>query len=238
MPNPYFQFKQFTIYHDLCAMKVGVDGVLLGAWAPLQGDEKQILDVGCGSGLITLFISQRSKASITGIDIDKQAVMQSLINIDASLWTERINIYESSLQDFKPAADSTYDLIVSNPPYFVNSLKTPDQARNLARHADSLSTEDLLTHANRLLNNKGRICLILPLSESMHCVKCAEKINLYCQRRVVVYPKPGKPAKRVLLELSKVKGSLEESELFIETESRHSYSPEFTALLKDFYLKL
>lgn len=238
MPNPYFKFKQFTVYHDLCAMKVGVDGVLLGVWAPLQGDEKQILDVGCGSGLITLLISQRSKAYITGIDIDKYAVMQSLINIDASLWTERIHIFESSLQGFQPDNEGTFDLIVSNPPYFVNSLKTPDESRNLARHADSLSIDDLLTHANRLLNNKGRICLILPLSEIVHCVKCAEKLNLFCRRKVVVYPKPGKQAKRVLLELSKVKGSMEESELLIETESRHTYSPEFTALVKDFYLKL
>ncbi len=237
MPNPYFSFKQFTVFHGKCAMKVGIDGVLLGAWSSVE-QASTILDVGTGSGLIALMLAQRSNAQIDAIDIDTNAIIQAKENCANSLWDGRILLYENSLQQFLETCTTKYDLIVSNPPYFVNSLKAPDETRATARHTDTLSHESLLSTAKQLLKETGRICLILPVNEGLQCVDFANNINLYCRKKVVVYPKPNANPKRLLLEFSLIPCSTIESELTIESNERHHYSPEFTLLAKDYYLKL
>lgn len=238
MPNPYFQFKQFTVYHDLCAMKVGIDGVLLGAWAPVDCSTERVLDIGTGSGLIALMLAQRSNAIIDAVDLDVGAVRQAEINVAASDWNSRIMVHHQSLQDFADKFKPVYDLIVSNPPYFRSSLKAPDEARNRARHADTLTHEELLKYASGLLKTTGRICVILPVTEGLQCIKSAEKFNLYCYQCVYVYPKPDSEAKRVLLEFGFTTRQTQLSSIEIETAERHQYSAAFTALAKDFYLKL
>lgn len=238
MSNPYFQFKQFTVYHDLCAMKVGIDGVLLGAWTPVDSSVNRILDVGTGSGLIALMLAQRSNATIDAIDLDEGAVRQAEINVSASDWNNRIRVHRQSLQRFAERQTKVYDLIVSNPPFFISSLKAPDEARAIARHADTLTHEELLKYASGLLKTTGRMCVILPVTEGLRCVESTRKFGLYCYQCVYVYPKPKSEPKRVLLEFGFTARETQLSSIEIETAERHQYSAAFTALAKDFYLKL
>lgn len=239
MSNPYFQFKQFTVYHDLCAMKVGIDGVLLGAWSPVDKDSHHILDVGTGSGLIALMLAQRAgSAQVDAIDIEEGAVTQAQLNFDHSPWSERVGVQNISLQDFAPICKKKYDLIVSNPPYFANSLKAPDPTRSKARHTDTISHQELLFHATGILKKTGRICLILPVTEGLQCVKYAASFSLFCYQCIYVHPKPGVEAKRILLEFGFSEKETFISHLEIETLQRHCYSEAFTLLAKDFYLKL
>jgi tRNA1Val (adenine37-N6)-methyltransferase len=237
MPNPFFSFKQFTVYHHRCAMKVGIDGVLLGAWADVNCANK-VLDIGTGSGLIALMLAQRANAQITAIDIEPNAILQTEENIKNSPWKDKIRAKEISIQQFAAGTHEKFDLIVSNPPYFVNSLKNNSADKTTARHTDSLTHEELMTGAKKMLAENGRICLILPVNEGIKCVQFAESIGLHCHKIVYVHPKPAVEAKRVLLQFGFAPTTTEVSELEIETDERHQYSEEFTALAKDFYLKL
>lgn len=238
MGNPYFQFKQFTVFHDLCAMKVGIDGVLLGAWA--NTDEcRNVLDIGTGSGLIALMLAQRNpQARIEAIDLEENAIRQAEINFAASPWKERLTARHISLQEFAQTPTTRYELIVSNPPFFVNSLKAPAQERTHARHTDSLTHEELISNAQSLLAPQGRLCIILPVNEGEHCMDFAAHKGLHCTKRVDVYPKPGVPPKRLLLEFRSVECRTECSTLTIETDTWQQYTDEFIALARDFYLKL
>ena len=237
MANPYFSFKQFTVFQNQCAMKVGIDGVLLGAWANI-GNVDTILDIGTGTGLIALMIAQRSGAQIEAIDIDADAVMQANENNQNSPWSSRIHVSEVELQRYVLKTENRYDLIVSNPPYFVNSTKAPVENRNTARHTDTLTHKELLDNALILLKPTGRICVILPVNEGLLSVEYAASIGLHCTKQVVVFPKPGAVPKRLLLEFSPQFAECVNSEIVIESDVRHQYSPEFTALVKDYYLKL
>jgi len=237
MANTYFSFKQFTVHQHLCAMKVGIDGVLLGAWASTENCSR-ILDIGSGTGLIALMLAQRSNSKIMAIDIEPNAIAQTKENIKISPWADRISALETSLQNFSIPVIQAYDLIVSNPPYFVNSLKAPEQTRTIARHTDSLTHNELLVHAKRLLAENGKICIILPVNEGLNCVKFASSIGLFCSKKVEVFPKPDKPLKRLLLEFILNEVETESSKIVIETTERHQYSVEFTKLVRDFYLHL
>lgn len=237
MGQDFFRFKQFTVYHNLCAMKVGIDGVLLGAWADVSS-AGSVLDIGTGSGLIALMLAQRSEALIHAIDIDEGAVMQSRLNFSRSPWPARLSVGQVSVQIFSETSDKRFDLIVSNPPFFVNALKTPDKQRTTARHTETLTHEELLRSAQKLLNKTGRICLILPVEEGIKCIKFAQTLGLQCNRLVSVFPKPGTQVKRLLIELSYQTSTCIESSLTVESDVRHSYSAEFTALARNFYLKL
>lgn len=236
MPNPYFQFKQFTIYQDRCAMKVGTDGVLLGAWAPCA-QAQRILDVGAGTGLVSLMMAQRSSAQIDAVELDAATAEQAKENVSSSPFKERIRVYASSFQDYVSSCQVRYDLIVSNPPFFHNSLKPPKDARSAARHTDSLPFEDLILGAMSLLTDGGQLVLILPITEGELFISRAQTLGLYCIHKTEVYPKPKIPAKRLLLILSKQASACVNSELTIETEHRHQYSDEFKALTTDFYLE-
>lgn len=218
-------------------MKVGIDGVLLGAWAEVD-HASSILDIGTGSGLIALMLAQRSPAHITAIDIEPNAVIQACENVENSQWNDRIIVKQVALQDFATVGSDKFDLIVSNPPYFVDSLKNPDQNRSMARHADTLTHADLLQNAKKMLSPSGKICVILPVNEGVLCKKLAEELGLHCHKMVYVHPKPDAEAKRLLLAFGVEKVELQTSRLEIETAERHQYSPEFSALAKDFYLKL
>lgn len=218
-------------------MKVGVDGVLLGAWTPIE-NASEILDVGIGSGLISLMLAQRSKADIIGIDIDNEAACQARENISHSPWSDRINAIETSFQEFAKSTTKRFDLIVSNPPYFINSTKSLNDTSAMARHTDLLTHQELMENAKKLLHPDGRICIILPINEGLQCVNFAENIYLFCTKKVTIFPKPTAQAKRLLLEFSKIKSDKIESEILIETDKRHQYSPQFTALAKNFYLNL
>lgn len=218
-------------------MKVGVDGVTLGAWADVSKTHN-ILDIGTGSGLIALMLAQRSNALIDAIDIDSNAVIQASENVRKSPWANRINVSQTSFQDYSAAATKKYDLIVSNPPFFNDSLKNPDEYRSIARHTDSLPHKDLLSYAKELLNPEGRISIILPVKEGLSSISFAQTINLNCNKIVYLHPNPHKEAKRVLLEFGCEITKTEISKLTIETNIRQEYTSEYTQMVKDFYLKL
>lgn len=235
MPNDYFKFKQFTIYQDKCAMKVGTDGVLLGAWANVENVGK-MLDIGTGTGLIALMLAQRSKAIIDAIEVDQNACIQAQENVNFSPWTDRINIIHQSFQDFLKAAETKYDLIVCNPPYFQNSLTAPDENRTKARHNTELQLADIIDGSLRCLSELGILSLILPYVEgSLFIAKAAEQ-GLYCVRQTNVLPKPGRKPKRLLLEFQRIKNPFIEKHFVIELNKRHQYSDDYKNLTKDFYL--
>lgn len=236
MANSYFSFKKFTVNQEHCAMKVGTDGVLLGAWAPVE-DAKSILDIGAGTGLVSLMLAQRNEeALITAIDIDKGAVLQSTQNFEASPWANRLQAIEADIHTFTPEAGK-YDVIVSNPPFFVNSLNSPDKQRNLARHNDGLTHRDLLTHVGRLLSPDGVFSVILPATDAETLIQIGEEVGLYPFKMLYIIPKPGAVPKRTLLSFSFKNQPVEVSEMILELE-RHKLSDEYATLTKDFYLKL
>ncbi len=237
MPNPFFRFKQFIVYHDRCAMKVGTDGVLLGAWTDIS-DAKTALDIGTGTGLISLMIAQRNRnITIDAIDIEIDAIAQAKDNIKNSPFATQIKCTQCSVQEFAEKYEKKYDIIVSNPPFFAESLKSPDNQRSLARHDDTLSINDLLKASAKLLNNNGKLSLIYPYEYKRAILDIAKLNNLFINKATNVYPTSSSQPKRILLEISKNQTSIQENSLTIE-ESRHIYSDEFTELVKDFYLKL
>jgi tRNA1Val (adenine37-N6)-methyltransferase len=218
-------------------MKVGIDGVLLGVWTSVK-NSANILDIGTGTGLIALMLAQRTNSIIDAIEIDPEAVKQAVENVRSSPWSDLIHVKQISLQEFAKTANKKYDLIVSNPPYFINSLKNQTTNRASARHTDTLTHEELIGNSLLLLKHTGRICIILPVNEGLKCIDFAEKNGLHCSKKVTVFPKPNAVAKRLLIEFCLIPVQKVTSELIIEAEERHHYSPEFTELAKDFYLKL
>jgi len=237
MANNYFKFKQFTIYQDKCAMKVGTDGVLIGAWATCENAEK-VLDIGTGTGLITLMIAQRSKAIIDAVEIDQNACEQAQENFRKSAWGNRIHIIHQSFQDFVQETDEKYDLIVTNPPYFQNSLYAPEEQRTKARHNIDLELIEILDGAEKLLTNDGTLGIILPYIEGVLFITHAAQKGLFCVRQTNVIPKPKAPVKRLLLEFKRQKQAFVDLDLVIELENRHEYSENYKNLTRDFYLFL
>lgn len=235
MPNPFFKFKQFTIHHDRCAMKVGTDGVLLGAWTDLS-ESRNILDIGTGTGLIALMLAQRCpQAQIIGIDIDSEAVGQASENMASSPWKERVKADLQNVCSYQPSM--LFDTIVSNPPYFINSLKCPDNQRNTARHTDTLDMPSLVQRTADLLTAEGRFSIILPAEQTEELIQMAEGVGLYPSRHTAVITRPGLSPKRTLMEFRKTKTAYAMDELVIELE-RHVYSQDYIKLTREFYLKM
>lgn len=239
MANDYFSFKQFTIHQDRCAMKVGTDGVLLGVLAPTI-DSGRILDIGTGTGLVGIMLSQRSPQSmVTGVELDANAAKQAEENATSTGW--KIKIINKSIQDFSSQCEEKFDLIVSNPPYFINSLKAPEKNRNTARHTDELSYEELIESAEKLLSEEGKFSVIIPYSEEENFIGIANKRNLIAESSVRIIPKVGKEPKRSVITFcrckNKINCNINVTELVIEKEERHCYSDEFKKLTADFYLK-
>ena len=239
MSNPYFKFKKFTVWHDLCSMKVGTDGVLLGAWSS-HGNPLKILDVGSGTGLIALMLAQRfPEAKIDAIDIDVSAYEQTSANVTGSPFSDRIMAVHISIQDYAQLdTEVRYDLIVSNPPFFENSFKSPDSGRTLARHTDTLPLTELLACSAQLLAPSGRLAMILPYSRAEAIIDEAVSNGLLLAEQTDVIPVVGAIPKRSLLSFVPAETPVQpiRNELTIEW-SRHVYTDEFKQLTADFYLK-
>ncbi|MDA3892928.1 MAG: methyltransferase [Salinivirgaceae bacterium] len=234
MANNYFKFKHFTIIQEKSAMKVGTDGVLLGAWADCT-NTTNILDIGTGTGLIALMLAQRSGGNIDAVEINKDAAEEAKLNIESSSWSN-INLHCCSIQDFSIGRNATYDLIVSNPPYFTQSQKATTEARTYARHNDSLSPEALFNSVNNLLKKTGKFCVVIPSEDFENCCNVAASFQLYCTKKLCVKPTPSKDTKRVLLEFRKTKLKISVEVLIVEDRGRHQYSDNYKELTKDFYL--
>jgi tRNA1Val (adenine37-N6)-methyltransferase len=236
MANPYFRFKQFRIQQDKCAMKVGTDGVLLGAWVSIQNADS-ILDIGTGTGLIALMLAQRSEAIIDAIDIDKEATTQAIENGQNSPFGQRIHIFNTSLADYAKT-QKRYELIVSNPPFFSNTLKSPEDKKNYARHTDSLTLEELIGYSSGLLTEQGRIAFILPFTQKEAIDSIVHKNQLHIIRQTIVYPTPSSSPKRILTEVSmEYRQETITDKLVIEV-ARHQYTEEYIRLTKEFYLNM
>lgn len=235
--NTYFQFKQFRIIQEHSAMKVGMDGVLLGAWATAKGADR-ILDIGTGTGLIALMMAQKnSRAQIDALEIDPDAFREACLNFQQSGWSDRIHPELCPFQEFAERSNLKYDLIVSNPPFFANGIQVPAPKRALARHAGSLPLDVLISGAAKLLREKGRIALVLPVESLKELEQTAGSGNLSVSRLCRIKPNPQKPDFRILVELTNTPVSAQEETLMIEFEKHHEYTPEYRALTKDFYLK-
>ena len=235
--NSYFQFKQFRIVQERSAMKVGMDGVLIGVWADASG-AKRILDIGTGTGLITLMMAQKNaNAGIDAIEIEPEAFQEAKLNVNNSPWSNRISLHLSSFQDFVEQSTLKYDLIVSNPPFFTNGIKAPLETRSQARHSDSLPLDVLISGAANLLNKNGKVALVLPIETLPEIEGLANENGLFIARLCNVKPNPQKPVFRILIELTYTENTVHEENLMIEFEKHHDYTPEYKELTKDFYLK-
>jgi tRNA1Val (adenine37-N6)-methyltransferase len=233
-----FQFKQFTIQQDKCAMKVGTDGVLLGAWAPVDHNPFSILDIGAGTGLIALMLAQRSHAEqIDGIEIDDDAYEQAVDNFENSPWGDRLFCYHAGLDEFMEEPEDEYDLIVSNPPFYTDGYFSGDEQRDMARHNQSLPFEDLIEASSILLSDIGVLAVIIPYKEEERFIALAKEEELYPFKITRVKGTPESEIKRSLIAFGRTEKDITTDGLVIET-ARHKYTDEYISLTKDFYLKM
>lgn len=234
-----FQFKQFSLEQDQCAMKIGTDGLLLGAWAPIEHIPNQILDIGTGTGIIALMLAQRSSAAqIDALEIEENAYEQATDNFENSPWNDRLFCFHAGLDEFMDEPEDEYDLIVSNPPFYSEDYKTNNEQRDLARFQDALPFEDLIEAADLLLSENGVLAVIIPFKEEERFLALANEFEMYPIQITHVKGTPTTEIKRSLLALSR--NNIETptiNELVIEIE-RHEYTPEYIALTKEFYLKM
>lgn len=236
MSNDFFRFKQFTVRQADCAMKVGTDGVLLGAWHAIGGQPARILDAGTGTGLIALMLAQRfGNAQVTGVEIDSRAAKQAQRNIAESPFAERITIVNDAFQDYH-AEDGLFDLIVSNPPYFCNALENPDAARATARHASSLSFRSLLTGAARMLDDSGKLAVILPTESTEAFLSEAYISGLSLTAHTAVKTVERKQPGRHMLLLAKQPSATVLKETVCLQNPDGSRSEWYQQQTKDFYL--
>ncbi|WP_373057758.1 tRNA1(Val) (adenine(37)-N6)-methyltransferase [Zunongwangia sp. H14] len=248
MSNQAFKFKEFTVEQDKCAMKIGTDGVLLGAWVPLSHYPKSILDIGTGTGILALMMAQRSEAFlIDAIEIEENAYEQAVENFENSMWGDRLFCYHADLNEFAEEMqdEEKYDLIISNPPFYSPPLPVASpprgekfsEARKIARFNDALPFEHLVRGVSFLLSEDGIFSVIIPYAEEEKFISLAAKENLFPQKITRVRGTEKSELKRSLLNFSFHKTGTEEDELILEI-SRHNYTEEFKKMVAPFYLKL
>lgn len=234
--NNYFQFKQFKIHQEKAAMKVNTDGVLLGAWATTENAET-ILDVGTGTGVIALMMAQRCSAKITAIEIEENAAHEAIQNIQISSWQDRITVQHISFQQFATTNQNVFDLIISNPPFFSNGVKSKSHSKSIARHNHLLPFNQLIEGCVQLLKSSGKFALILPIEETQQFILQAETEGLFVERITGVKPKRLKNINRYLIEFTKTKSAVKEEVLSIYIDSGTDYTDQYKELTRDFYPK-
>lgn len=234
-----FQFKQFSIEQDRCAMKIGTDGVLLGAWTPIENNPFSILDIGTGTGIIALMLAQRSHAEqIDALEIDEEAYEQSVENFESSPWSDRLFCFHAGLDEFIEEPEDEYDLIVSNPPFYNEDYKTESKQRDMARFQDAMPFENLIEAAALLLSENGVFSVIVPFKEEDTFLALAKEYELYPIKITRVKGTPTTEIKRSLLAFGRTENiDITIDELIIET-ARHIYTKEYIALTNEFYLKM
>jgi tRNA1Val (adenine37-N6)-methyltransferase len=234
-----FQFKKFAVEQDRCAMKIGTDGVLLGAWAPIDNNPFSILDIGTGTGIIALMLAQRSGATqIDALEIDEDAYEQATDNFENSPWNDRLFCFHAALDEFVEEPEDEYDLIISNPPFYTEDYKSENEQRDLARFSDAMPFEDLIEAADLLLSENGIFAVIIPFKEEERFIDLCAEVELFPVKATRVKGSPKTPIVRSLLAFKRYELSvLEADELIIEI-NRHEYTDEYIELTKDFYLKM
>ena len=234
-----FQFKQFAVQQDRCAMKIGTDAVILGAWCPINNHPFSILDIGAGTGILSLMLAQRSNAAqIDAIEINDEAYEQCVENFESSPWGDRLFCFHAGLDEFLDEPEDEYDLIISNPPFYSENYKTDSAQRDLARFQEAMPFEDLIEAARLLLSENGIFAVIIPFKEEEKFIELCAEVELYPINVTRVKGTPTTEVKRSLLAFKRYELSvLTADELVIET-ARHQYTEDYIALTKDFYLKM
>lgn len=237
MSNASFAFKKFNVRQDKCAMKVGTDAVLLGAWVFPNGSRK-ILDIGTGTGIISLMLAQKSTASIIAIDIDKESTEQARVNVEESDFRNQVEVRHTSFQELVKNSDLKFDLIVTNPPYFIDSMKNQaESSRKIARHADLLPFEDLISGVKKMLSEKGKFCLILPKNEAAIFREMAKSKGLYLSKLLRIRTKAEKESeKRHLMQFEFKETEFSEATLILEENESRNYTTAYKEFTKDYYL--
>ncbi len=238
-----FSFKQFTVQQDRCAMKVGTDGVLLGAWTPLFHKPFNILDIGAGTGLIALMLAQRSDAQqIDAVEIDEEAYEQCVENFEQSKWNDRLFCYHASIDEFteelfEEEEEEEYDLIVSNPPFYAENYSSGNDKRDQARFQEALPFDELIKCAQALLSENGIFAVIIPYKEERNFIELAQSVGLFPLKITRVKGNKTSDIKRSLLAFSRIEQEPLIDELIIETD-RYKYTTGYKELTKEFYLKM
>ena len=233
-----FSFKQFNVQQDRCAMKIGTDGVLLGAWTPLINNPYNLLDIGAGTGILSLMLAQRSNLEqIDAIEIDEGAYEQCVENFEASPWSDRLFCFHAGLDEFVDDPEEEYDLIISNPPFYTDTFKSENTQRDIARFEDALPFEELIEAADLLLSDNSIFSVIIPYKEETKFVSMCKELELFPLKITRVKGTPTAEIKRSLLAFTRIEQTPIIDELTIEI-SRHQYTPEYIALTQDFYLKM
>ena len=240
MANSYFKFKQFTVNQQNCAMKVCTDACLFGAWVAQNKQLKvdKILDIGTGTGLLSLMLVQKNPATvIDAIEIDEAAAMQAAANFQASPWNERLHIFNTSIQLFNQSPNQLYNFIICNPPFFENDLKSENVKRNFALHSTTLSLEGLLTAIDLHLKADGGFAVLLPFHRTKYFETLAASKGFYCAEKVLVKQTPEHNYFRGMLHFVRTKILTVEKEIIIKDRG-NEYTPEFVKMLKEYYLNL
>lgn len=238
MANDYFAFKRFTVFHDKCAMKVGTDGVLLGLLANIshveQQEDARVLDIGTGTGLVALIAAQRlPNAQITAIEIEPNSAEQARENFEASPFAARLRVVQGKVQEY--FTDIRHNLILCNPPFYNGTLTSPDDKRTMARHALSLTFDELAHSASRLLAERGKFVVIIPSYAEEQMTTCCAEYGLVLNEITKVYPNADKEFKRVVLQYSREETELTENKLLIDDPPGYK-SAEFKALVEEYYI--
>lgn len=236
MPNHYFQFKEFTVQQDKCSMKVCTDACILGAYANAE-NARNILDIGTGTGLLSLMLAQRHEALIDAVEINQNAYLQASDNINNSPWSKQINPYHASIQNFTNDSKEQYDFIISNPPFYQNHLQSNTPSKNTAHHTTSLSQKDLLSCVDKLLTDKGEFMVILPKIQSEQLEKLASGYQLFAAEKLLIRDRVASENIKVITTYKRKKTNPMTNELIVKKDDG-GYSTGFTTLLKHYYLYL
>ncbi len=234
-----FKFKQFTLNQDRCAMKIGTDAVLLGAWCPIDNTPKSILDIGAGTGVLALMLAQRTNADqIDALEIDEEAYEQCVENFEGSPWADKLFCYHAGLDEFVDEPEDEYDLIISNPPFYSEDFKTENEQRDLARFQDAMPFEDLIEAADLLLSENGTFAVVIPYKEEERFIDLCAEYELYPVKATRVKGSHKTPIIRSLLAFKRFELSVLTADELVVEINRHEYTDDYINLTQDFYLKM
>lgn len=234
-----FKFKQFALNQDRCAMKIGTDAVLLGAWCPIDNTPKSILDIGAGTGILALMLAQRTNADqIDALEIDEEAYEQCVENFEGSPWADKLFCYHAGLDEFVDDPEDEYDLIISNPPFYSEDSKTSDEQRDLARFQDAMPFDDLIEAADLLLSENGTFAVVIPYKEEDRFIELCAEYELYPVKATRVKGSYKTPIVRSLLAFKRFELSVLTADELVVEINRHEYTDDYINLTQDFYLKM
>lgn len=231
-----FHFQTFSLHHHRSTMKVGTDAVLLGIWTELSG-VKSVLDVGAGCGIISLLLASRSSVVVDAIEIDRDSFEEASRNFEESPFSERLRIFHSDFNDFVPPENKRYDLIISNPPFFINDLQSKNPKKSLARHTHALTYEQLVKGAKWLLKKDGKISVVLPYRESRFFLQAALDAGFFVEKKMLIFPVLGKEPNRINLLLGR-RPVEEKTEKFTIRDENGKFTSQYVDLVKDYYVSV